>query len=556
MNIHSIKFKIIFNMAICVVIAVILVGGISIYQSREMIETYSKDKLDLLVRSYANKIDGVSGASEETDINQKIAEEKIYKTGYLSLVDEALNFIVHPNFTEQDNLMQIEEGRLQFLLKDIKENSHDTVEYTDKGQKKIITYYTLDNGYVVMGNVLEKEIFEDLNDMIKTGILIIFVILLLSIGAAIWLGNKITKPLMKLTSYLNLTAQLDLVNLADKDTNLLLGRKDEIGIMANAVTEMRRNLKNMAKDIKGDGNVLREYTDSVSSIMEEASLGIESVSEATHDLAEQSVQLATIAQEGVENLHHLTHNISTAVVNSNEINLYIEKITESSKYGMKAINTLHHSVTHTTQSSSRVLEKVTLLEAKSEEVSQIVNTISSIAKQTNLLALNASIEAARAGEQGNGFAVVADEIRKLAENVAINTREIDSTINEILKDILEAKEEVRVSNSAAKETLEAKINTENQFKDIERAIEHIVLKVQTLIDNINNIDENKNTVLISMERVSAISEETSATTEEVSASMGQQSSHIQKVSGSTIELNQITADLNKLISLYKVADEK
>ncbi len=556
MNIHSIRSKIIFNMVIGILIAVVLVGGICIYQSREIIETYSKDKLDLLVRSYANKIDAVSGASEQADINQKIAEEKIYKTGYLSLVDEALNFIVHPHFTQQDNLTQIEDGKLQFLAEDIKENPHNTIEYTYKGEKKIITYYTLNNGYIVMGNVLEKEIFEDLNNMIKMGVMTIIVIILLSIGAAIWLGNKITKPLIKLTSYLNLTARFDLINVADTDMNLLLNRKDEIGIMTNAVTDMRRNLRNMAKDIKEDGNTLREYTNSVSNIMEKASLGIENVSEATRDLADQSIQLATIAQEGVENLHHLTHNINTAVLNSNDISLYINKITESSQYGIKAISKLHQSVTHTTQSSGKVLEKVTLLEAKSEVISQIVNTISSIAKQTNLLALNASIEAARAGEQGKGFAVVADEIRKLAENVAINTKEIDSAINEILKDILEAKEEVKISNSAAKETMEAKINTENRFKDIESAIEQIVLKVKTLIDNINNIDENKNTVLTSMERISAISEETSATTEEVSASMEQQFSHIKKVSDATIELDQIATDLNKLISIYKVADEK
>lgn len=543
-------------MAISLLIAVALVGGISIYQSKGMIETYSKDKLDLLVRSYANKIDGVSGASEQADINQKIAEEKIYKTGYLSLLDEELNFIVHPNYTEQDNLMQVEEGRLQFLAEDMKENPHDTVAYTYKGEKKIITYYTLNNGYIVMGNVLEKEVFADLNHMIKTGIITIIVILLLSIGVSVWLGNRITKPLMKLTGYLNRTAQFDLVDQSDQDMNLLLSRKDEIGIMTKAVTDMRRHLRNMAKDIKEDGNILRHYTDDVAIIMEETSLGIESVSEATQDLAQQSLQLATIAQEGAGDLHNLADNINTAVVNSNDIKRYIEKITESSKYGIQAINKLHHSVTDTTESSDKVLDKVTLLEEKSEAISQIVSTISSIAKQTNLLALNASIEAARAGEQGKGFAIVADEIRKLAENVAINTGEIDSTIKAILRDILETKEEVKVSNSSAKETMEAKIYTENQFKEIEHAIEHVVLKVKTLIDNINNIDQNKNTVLISMESVSAIAQETSATTEEVSASMEQQFDHIQKVNSSTTELSQIATDLNKLISVYKVADER
>ena len=64
-------------------------------------------------------------------------------------------------------------------------------------------------------------------------------------------------------------------------------------------------------------------------------------------------------------------------------------------------------------------------------INQVVTTITKVADQTNLLSLNAAIEAEKAGEHGRGFAVVATEIRRLADQTAVATYDIEQMVKHI-----------------------------------------------------------------------------------------------------------------------------
>ncbi|MBW1782258.1 MAG: methyl-accepting chemotaxis protein [Deltaproteobacteria bacterium] len=86
---------------------------------------------------------------------------------------------------------------------------------------------------------------------------------------------------------------------------------------------------------------------------------------------------------------------------------------------------------HMGNASKSISGRLEAINEKAENITNVVTTISKVADQTNLLSLNAAIEAEKAGEYGRGFNVVAREIRRLADQTAIATLDIDQMVHEM-----------------------------------------------------------------------------------------------------------------------------
>jgi methyl-accepting chemotaxis protein WspA len=99
--------------------------------------------------------------------------------------------------------------------------------------------------------------------------------------------------------------------------------------------------------------------------------------------------------------------------------------------GQASLASMERAMSGLGQATSSISEKLSVISDRATNIGGVVTTITKVADQTNLLSLNAAIEAEKAGEAGRGFAVVAREIRRLADQTAVATLDIDGLVREM-----------------------------------------------------------------------------------------------------------------------------
>jgi methyl-accepting chemotaxis protein len=163
---------------------------------------------------------------------------------------------------------------------------------------------------------------------------------------------------------------------------------------------------------------VQELGEAISGVITAAAIvekGASEIRNASDDLARRNEQHASTLEEMAATMDQVTYTIRRSAGNASQIQGSIAQTHQAAVAGGDVV--------------ARATQAMAGIEKSSQQITQIINVIDSIAFQTNLLALNAGVEAARAGDAGKGFAVVANEVRALAQRSADAAKDIKVLIH-------------------------------------------------------------------------------------------------------------------------------
>jgi len=321
--------------------------------------------------------------------------------------------------------------------------------------------------------------------------------------------------------------------LSDKNLEITVPfteRTDEMGLMARTLEFFKQNLiaqreaaeEERQKFIKEQEE--SEYVQQKTQAFDIRSAEmIEILIQASDKLNLTAEQMTRASSETIDASHIVNEGAKEANDNVQMVAAASQQLGASSNEIAQQITGVAEKASRASAAAATTSKQVGELNVLADSIGEVIGAIKAIAEQTNLLALNATIEAARAGEAGKGFAVVADEVKKLANETAGKTIEIDDRVAKI--------------QHAIRETVDA---------------------VQRIIGDVREIDHATGTVASAVEEQNAATSEigrnvaaASSRTKEVFGNIAEVMRNAEETTESALGLNKAASELSTIADTFK-----
>jgi methyl-accepting chemotaxis protein len=334
------------------------------------------------------------------------------------------------------------------------------------------------------------------------------------------IARTFSKPLQRLANCAQQVGAGDLTNPVP-----VTDAQDEIGQLLASFQDMTQNLNALIQQVQKSGIQIISAATQIAASGKQLEATMSEQATSTNEVAATAKEIAATSSQLVTAIKEVDYKSQTTA----------QAATESQQDLMQMETAMGRLADVTSIISTQLGD----ISAKANSINSIITTITKIAAQTNLLSLNAAIEAEKAGEYGTGFAVVAREIRRLADQTAVATLDIENMVKAMQATVATGVMEIDRFSQQVKESVEDVHNISNK-------LESIIVEVQTLTPSFQQVSN-------SMEDQSEVAVQISEAMVQLSEASSQTAASLRQVNGAIAQLNETAQSLRYEVSRFKVA---
>ncbi|MFN3360168.1 MAG: methyl-accepting chemotaxis protein [Pseudanabaenaceae cyanobacterium] len=304
--------------------------------------------------------------------------------------------------------------------------------------------------------------------------------------------------------------------------------KDEIGRLLDAFRLMTSSLNNLIAQVNQSGIKITSSATQIAASGKQLEATVNEQVASTNEVVATAKEIAATSTELSRVMREVAHLADTT--------------TSAAATGQKDLEIMERNMRQIADGTASISSRLGVISEKANNINTIVTTITKVADQTNLLSLNAAIEAEKAGEYGLGFAVVAREIRRLADQTAIATLDIENMVQEM-------------QSAVASGVMEMDKFT----KEVERAVEDIRSvggKLTQVISQVQELGPRFEAVNQGMEAQSIGANQISEAMLQLSEAANQTAAALREINRAIEQLNEASKDLRREISRFQLQQSR
>ena len=283
-----------------------------------------------------------------------------------------------------------------------------------------------------------------------------------SLLAAAWLGRTVTLPMAVSTDLLDRAASGDLSGPAPA------GGTDEGGRLVTAAGRAASSMREALRRVREAVTRLSADETDVSASLARQDRAVRGFHGSAHDVAGGITMIASNA----DHLLEATTNLTGAA----------REATRVADEGREGLDAMSESMRQLDDAMTVFTRKLATIRQRASGITAVVTTIAKVADQTNLLSVNATIEAEKAGEAGRGFRIVAQEIRRLADQTALATKDIERMVRDMQSAVSSGTMEMDRFRNEVSDRIQ-------RVAEVGERLTRIVAPVQAVTDSLEQLRE-------------------------------------------------------------------